>query len=99
MATDIVGVSGRAMLEALIGGQRDQEVLADLAKRRLRAKIPELAEALTGRFDEHHAFLARLYLDLIDQHTAAITGLTEPIEVVIAPFAGIRELLISIPGA
>lgn len=49
------------MLQALIEGQRDPAVLADLAKRRLRAKIPELTEALTGRFTEHHAFLARMY--------------------------------------
>ena len=70
VATDITGVSGRAMLEALIDGTRDPAVLADLAKRRLRSKIPELTEALTGRFSEHHAFLARIHLDLIDQHTA-----------------------------
>ena len=52
-------------------------MLADLAKRRLRKKIPELTEALTGRFTEHHAFLARMHLDLIDQHTAAIEELTD----------------------
>lgn len=72
VASDIVGVSGRAMLEALIDGQRDPQLLADLAKRRLRSKIPARTEALTGRFGEHHAFLARLHLDLIDQHTHAI---------------------------
>lgn len=98
VATDIIGVSGRAMLEALIDGQRDPAVLADLAKRRLRSKIPALTEALTGRFSEHHAFLARLHLDLIDQHTHAIDELTERIEVVIAPFRGVRDLLESIPG-
>ena len=58
VACDIGGVSGRAMLEALIAGQRDPVALADLAKRRLRSKIPALTEALTGRFNEHHAFLA-----------------------------------------
>jgi transposase len=68
VASDILGVSGRAMLEALIAGNRDPVVLADLAKRRLRSKIPELTEALTGRFSEHHAFLARVHLDLIDRH-------------------------------
>lgn len=98
VASDITGVSGRAMLEALIGGQRDPVVLADLAKRRLRHKIPELTEALTGRFGEHHAFLARIHLDLIDQHTVALDELTERIEVVIAPFRSVRELLGSIPG-
>jgi transposase len=98
VASDIVGVSGRAMLEALIGGQRDPAVLADLAKRRLRAKIPALTEALTGRFTAHHAFLARVHLDLIDQHTAAIDQLTARIEEAIEPFRGFRDLICSIPG-
>jgi transposase len=98
VATEITGVSGRAMLEALIGGQRDPAVLADLAKRRLRSKIPELTEALTGRFAEHHAFLARVHLDLIDGHTTAIDALTARIEVTIAPFRRARDLIITIPG-
>ncbi len=98
VATDISGVSGRAMLEALISGVRDPVVLADLAKRRLRSKIPALTEALTGRFGEHHAFLARLHLDLIDQHSCAIANLTARIEVVIEPFRGARDLMVSIPG-
>lgn len=59
VACEITGVSGRAMLEALIGGQRDPAVLADLARRRMRAKIPALTQALTGRFTDHHAFMAR----------------------------------------
>lgn len=58
VASDIVGVSGRAMLESLIAGNRDPAALADLAKRRLRSKIPALTEALSGRFTDHHAFLA-----------------------------------------
>ena len=62
VASDIFGVSGRLMLQALVDGQRDRAVLTDLAKRRLRAKIPALIEALTGRFSEHHAFLTRMYL-------------------------------------
>jgi len=98
VATDFMGVSGRAMLEALISGQRDPVALADLAKRRLRSKTPELVEALTGRFTEHHAFLARMHLDLIDQHTRAIGELTDRIEVVIEPFHGFRHLICSIPG-
>lgn len=56
VASDITGVSGRAMLEAMISGQHDPMVLADLAKRQLRSKIPALTEALTGRLSEHHAF-------------------------------------------
>ena len=98
VATDIMGVSGRAMLQAMIDGQREPVVLADLAKRRLRSKTPELVEALTGRFREHHAFLARMHLGLIDQHTRAITELTERIEVVIEPFRAFRQLICSMPG-
>jgi len=98
VASDINGVSGRAMLEAMIAGQRDPAVLADLAKRRLRSKIPALTEALTGRFSEHHAFLARVHLDLIDRHTQAIDEVTDRIEQVIEPFRGFRELICTIPG-
>ena len=98
VASDITGVSGRAMLAALIAGQRDPAQLADLAKRRMRSKIPELTEALTGRFGEHHAFLARLHLNLIDQHTVAIDELTARIEVVMQPFRGARDLIVTIPG-
>src|SRR5680860_239427 len=98
VASEITGVSGRAMLEALIDGQRDPAVLADMAKRRLRAKIPALTEALTGRFSEHHAFLARVHLDLIDRHNQAITQVTGRIEQVIEPFRAFRELICTIPG-
>jgi len=98
VASDILGVSGRAMLEALIAGDRDAVGLAELAKRRLRSKIPELTEALNGRFTEHHAFLARVHLDLIDRHTAAIHKLTARIEVMIEPFQGFRDLICTIPG-
>jgi transposase len=98
VAADIMGVSGRAMLEALIAGQTDAATLADLARRRLRSKIPALTEALTGRFTEHHAFLARVHLDLIDRHTTAIEEITGRIEVVIEPFQGFRDLICTIPG-
>jgi transposase len=98
VATDISGVSGRLMLQALIDGQRDPTVLADLAKRRLRAKLPELTEALTGRFSDHHAFLARMYLEAIDQRSRAIADLTARIEVVIQPFRSFCNLIGTIPG-
>ena len=98
VASDIMGVSGRLMLQALIDGQDDPAVLADLAKRRLRLKIPALTEALTGRFTDHHAFLAGVHLDLIDRHTVAIEEITARIEVVIEPFRGFRELICTIPG-
>jgi transposase len=97
VAADITGVSGRAMLEALIGGQRDPAALADLA-RRLRSKIPELSEALAGRFTQHHAFLARVHLDLTGHHTRAIDDVTARIEVVTGPFQVIRDMIITIPG-
>jgi transposase len=98
VASDFTGVSSRAMLQALVDGQRDPTVLADLAHRRMRAKIPALTEALTGRFSDHHAFLTRMHLALIDQHTAAISELTERIEVVTEPFRGFWDLICTIPG-
>ena len=98
VASDIVGVSGRAMIEALIAGDRDVGRMADLARRRMRVKIPQLTEALVGRFTQHHAFLARVHLDLIDGHTAVITQLTERIEVMMEPFRGFHDLICTIPG-
>ncbi|MFD0507633.1 transposase [Streptomyces chiangmaiensis] len=86
------------MLEALIVGERDPQVLAEMSKSRLRNKIPELTEALTGRFREHHAFLARLYLDQYDQLTVMIGQLTERIEEAMAPFRGALDLLDTVPG-
>ena len=61
--TDLMGVSARAMLEALVHGERDPQKLASLARGVMKKKIPELVEALTGRFEEHHAFLVRMHLD------------------------------------
>jgi transposase len=98
VATDIMGVSGRAMLAALIAGVTDPQAMAELAKARMRTKLPALAEALTGRFSEHHAFLARLHLTQIDQLTATIKELTDRIEVVIEPFRDALTLLVTIPG-
>ncbi len=68
VASSIVGLSGRGMLDALASGQRDPAVLAEMARRALRGKIPQLVEALQGRFTDHHAFLVRVHLTLIDQH-------------------------------
>jgi transposase len=98
VACEITGVSGRAMLEALIAGQRDPAVLADLAKRQLRKKIPALTAALQGRFNDHHAFMVRLYLDRIDAHEADIARLDARIEDETQPFQPARDLLVSIPG-
>ena len=80
------------MLEALLAREIDPAVMADLARKQLRRKIPQLTEALYGRFNAHHAFLTRMHLDLIDQHTAPIEALTERIEVVIEPFRGFGDL-------
>jgi transposase len=98
VASELTGVSSRRMLAAMVEGQRDPVELADLAMSRLRSKIPALTEALTGRFTEHHAFMARMHLDLIDKHTEVIAEFTSRIEVVIEPFRGFRDLICSIPG-
>lgn len=98
VASDITGVSGRLMLEALIAGQDDPAVLAELARGRMRSKIGELTQALTGRFGDHHRFMTRLYLDRIDAHTADIERLDARIETAMEPFRGARELLETIPG-
>jgi transposase len=98
VVTDLTGVSSRAMLEALISGERDPQVLAGLAKGVLRSRIPDLVDALTGRFKGHHAFMARLYLDQIDSHTRTIDELTARIEEAMAPFRAARDFLATIPG-
>jgi transposase len=98
VATDITGVSGRLMLQALIDGHRDPVALADLAKRRLRHKIPELTEALTGRFNQHHAFLAGIHLETIDQRTRQLGALNERIDQAMAPFRSFADLICTIPG-
>jgi transposase len=98
VATDIMGVSGRAMLDALIDGRDDPVVIAELAKGRMRSKIPVLAEALTGRFTPHHAFLISMHLTLIDQYGQSLGELDTRIAEAIEPFRAARDLLISIPG-
>jgi len=98
VATDILGVSGRAMLAALIEGTTDPEVLADLAKRRLRSKIPALREALEGRFDHLHSVWIGAILAHVDFLDEQIASLTETIGEQIAPFESAVELLGSIPG-
>lgn len=80
VATNIMGVSGRLMLQALIAGERDPQVLADLAKGRMRVKRAALVDALTGRFDSHHAELAQLLLFQIDGLSAQIAHLDTRIE-------------------
>jgi transposase len=99
VATDVLGVSGRDMLRALVAGQDDPEALADLARRRLRAKIPQLQLALNGRVTAHHRFLLKLLLEEVEQHEAWIGRLSARIAGVLpAPFAEAVQRLATIPG-
>jgi transposase len=98
VATDILGASGRAMLDALCRGTTDPAVLADLAKGRLRAKLPALREALEGRFDAEHGIVVSAILAHIDFLDEQIDVLSEAIEEQIHPFAAAVELLSTIPG-
>lgn len=98
VATDILGVSGRLMLDALISGTTDPQVLAELARGRLRAKLPALREALEGRFDRLHARWIGAILKHIDFLDEQIDELSLAIEEQIAPFAQAVELLSTIPG-
>jgi transposase len=90
VATDIMGVSGRAMIEALIAGQRDPKVLAELARGRMKAKRGALIPALDGRFDAHHAELARILLDQIDALTRQIDTLTARIDELLAAMPDVQ---------
>lgn len=98
VASQTLGKSGRAMIDALIAGERDPQVLAGLAKGRLRIRIPDLVRALHGRFHAHHARLLRLHLDHIDFLDARICDLDGQIGEVVAPFAEQRRRLMTIPG-
>jgi hypothetical protein len=84
VASDVLGVSGRAMLEALVAGTTDPAVLADLARGTLRKKLPALRQALAGRFRAHHAFLVTQLLAHLDYLDEVIATLSVQIDVVIA---------------
>ena len=98
VASDMFGVSGRAMRAALIAGERDPQVLAQLARARTRTKIGLREEAFNGHFDEHHAFLLTQMLGRIDAITADIAALDAQIEAQLAPFAAAAARLDDIPG-
>jgi transposase len=98
VATDVMGVSGRAMMRALIDGDADADALAELAKGKLRRKLPELRKALEGRFRAHHAFLLERMLARIEDLESDIDAVSQRVEEQIAPFAAAVELLCTIPG-
>jgi len=98
VASDVLGVSGRAMLRALVAGERDPDVLAELARGVLRKKIPLLRQALYGRFTDHHALLVRLAMGHLEQLEAMIATLDAEVDRVIAPFAEARDRLDTITG-
>jgi len=100
VATNVMGVSGRQMLEAIIAGEQDPEALAELAKGRLRAKIPELERALSGRIRASHRLLLRLHLEHIDDLNSKIENLNEEIDRLMRPFDEDeqQERLDAIPG-
>jgi transposase len=98
VASDIFGVSGRDMMAALIAGERDPKVLAQLARARMRAKLRALEEAFTGHFTDHHAFLLARMLTRIDHLSADIAEVETRIEAEIAPFAPAVARLDEIPG-
>jgi len=98
VASDVMGVSGRAMLDALLEGTTDPEVLANLARGKLRKKLPALRQALLGRFRTHHGFLIGQILAKIDFLDEAIDQLTEVIDRLVLPFEPMLTQLDTIPG-
>jgi transposase len=98
VATDLLGKSGRAMLDALVSGTTDPNLLAELARGQLRKKLPALRQALEGRFDSEHALVVGQILAHIDFLDESIDRLSAAIEQQIAPFAAAVELLCTIPG-
>jgi transposase len=96
--TDVMGMSGRAMIEALIGGESDPAKLARLANYRLKTSQEKLREALRGRVTNHHRFLLHLHLNQIDGLDASIASIDMQVEAGIAPFRVAVELVTSVPG-
>jgi transposase len=98
VASDVLGVSGRLMLDALLGGEQDPQVLADLARGRLRGKLPDLRRALVGRVKPHQLLLLTQILAHIDFLDQAIAHLHDEIERHMPPFAEEAALLQTLPG-
>jgi len=98
VATDILGVSGREMIRALIAGQDDPNALAELARRRLRAKLPQLREALRGRLSDHHRFMLSQLMDHRDYLDRQIAAFDQRIEELMRPFQEATQRLMTMPG-
>src|ERR1700682_3289494 len=98
VATDVFGVSGRLMLRALVEGKATPQEMAELAKRKLRQKIPELERALEGKVEEHHRFLVKLQLDRLEAGEADLKILEKRIQEKFEPYAAQLALLREIPG-
>src|SRR5947209_6564281 len=98
VASDVMGVSGREMMRALIGGVANPQDLAELARARLRAKLPELRKALTARFRDHHAFLLARMLAHVEALEADIDVLSTRIAELTEPWQGQLMILDSITG-
>lgn len=98
VASTLTGVSARNMLDALIAGERDPKVLANMAQRRLRSKIPELIDAMEGRFTDHHAFMMKLFLQQADGLTVMIDALEVQIGEAMIPFREAASAIATIPG-
>lgn len=98
VVSDVVGVSGRRMIEALIAGETDPQVLAALAHRHIKASAADLEAALRGRVTAHHRFLFRLHLEHLDALEAAIADIDRQVDDNLEPFRAAIELLITIPG-
>ena len=98
VVSDLMGLSGRAMIQAMIGGETDPEVLANLAQRRLRGKIPELRASLEGRLNDHYRFLMRQHWELLETLEGQIRELEEEIQRQIVPFDWAVRLLTTAPG-
>lgn len=98
VATDIMGASGRDILRALIEGKQDEKAMAELARRSLRGKIPQLREALRGHVTEHHRFLLKFLMDELEVHERNVSALDERIEEHTRPFEQQLERMDEIPG-
>ena len=98
VASDVLGSSGRAMLKAIIKGESDPQVLANMAQKRLRAKIPQLEIALQGRLTDHHRFLLQQWLDMLATVEDKIAEFDKKIEETGVPFADAVTTWVTIPG-